>query len=265
MPRLAGSFYKRHAVTVVGTAPAAWGRTVSGAVSLPSRGAFHLSLAVLVRYRSRESVQPWRVVPPASRGVSRAPRYSGQSGTRCLRLFGYGALTLFRRPSQAVPLRGRFMTAGGGCGPLASRPATPARKRPHAVTRAPVWAGPVSLAATPGISVDFSSSGYLDVSVPPVASWRPIYSGAGSGALPPLGSPIRESRDRRPFAPPPGLSQLAAPFVDFPRQGIRLAPLTSSIQGILTELVQVVQIDREYQMNDRDREESESYIGSIQK
>ena len=30
------------------------------------------------------------------------------------------------------------------------------------------WAGPRSLAATKGISVDFSSSGYLDVSVPQV-------------------------------------------------------------------------------------------------
>ena len=30
------------------------------------------------------------------------------------------------------------------------------------------WAGPRSLAATEGISVDFSSSGYLDVSVPQV-------------------------------------------------------------------------------------------------
>ena len=31
--------------------------------------------------------------------------------------------------------------------------------------RTPVWALPVSLAATPGIDVSFSSSGYLDVSV----------------------------------------------------------------------------------------------------
>ena len=58
-------------------APAAWGRTVSGALSLPSRGAFHLSLTVLVRYRSWESAQPWRVVPPASDRVSRARPYSG--------------------------------------------------------------------------------------------------------------------------------------------------------------------------------------------
>ena len=58
-------------------APTARGRTVSGTVSLPSRGAFHLSLTVLVRYRSQESVQAWRVVPPASRRVSRVRRYSG--------------------------------------------------------------------------------------------------------------------------------------------------------------------------------------------
>jgi hypothetical protein len=32
-------------------APTAWGRWVSGSLSLPSRGAFHLSLTVLVRYR----------------------------------------------------------------------------------------------------------------------------------------------------------------------------------------------------------------------
>ena len=37
----------------------------------------HLSLTVLVRYRSQESVQAWRVVPPASHRVSRVRRYSG--------------------------------------------------------------------------------------------------------------------------------------------------------------------------------------------
>ena len=58
-------------------APTACGRTVSGAVSLPSRGAFHLSLTVLVHYRSSGSVQPWRAVPPASARVSRARAYSG--------------------------------------------------------------------------------------------------------------------------------------------------------------------------------------------
>ena len=44
--------------------------------------------------------------------------------------------------------------------PLQSRPQSEPRN-----ARIPVWALPVSLAATPGIDVSFSSSGYLDVSV----------------------------------------------------------------------------------------------------
>ena len=49
-----------------------------------------------------------------------------------------------------------------------ARPATPAQQRPVACTCAGLGFGPVSLAATPGVSVDFLSSGYLDVSVPHV-------------------------------------------------------------------------------------------------
>jgi hypothetical protein len=40
-----------------------------------------------------------------------------------------------------------------------------------------VWAHPVSLAATQGVVITFLSSGYLDVSVPPVPPHNPIYSG----------------------------------------------------------------------------------------
>ncbi len=50
--------------------------------------------------------------------------------------------------------------------------ATPAR-----LTHTSVWAVPRSLAATWGISFDFYSSGYLDVSIPPVTFSRPMYSG----------------------------------------------------------------------------------------
>ena len=39
------------------------------------------------------------------------------------------------------------------------------------------WPGPRSLATTNGVSVDFLSSGYLDVSVPRVRSYNPMYSG----------------------------------------------------------------------------------------
>ena len=65
------------------------------------------------------------------------------------RPFAYGALTPCGRPSQAVRLR---------------RAAASAVRNPTAL-RAMVWAPPVPLAATPGIDVSFSSSGYLDVSV----------------------------------------------------------------------------------------------------
>ena len=43
----------------------------------PARGAFHLSLTVLVRYRSHGSIQPCRMVPADSRRIPRVPRYSG--------------------------------------------------------------------------------------------------------------------------------------------------------------------------------------------
>ena len=63
------------------------------------------------------------------------------------------------------PVSRAFPDAGGQL--LHGRPATPGRQR-LPLTRARVWAGALSLAATRAISVDFSSSGYLDVSVPPV-------------------------------------------------------------------------------------------------
>lgn len=40
-------------------------------------GSFHLSLTVLVHYRSKSSIQGWRVVSPASARISRVLAYSG--------------------------------------------------------------------------------------------------------------------------------------------------------------------------------------------
>ena len=90
--------------------------------------------------------------------------------------FAYGAVTLSRRPSQAVPLPRAFLTA------MLGGPTTPA-----AVASAPVWPLPLSLATTRGISFDFASSGYLDVSVPPVAPRRPMRSAGGRRASSPGG------------------------------------------------------------------------------
>ena len=87
------------------------------------------------------------MVPPSSHGIPRAPRYSGSCSLT--RPFAYGILTLFDLPSHAVLLK------------LVLRPAvlTPTTLLPS------VWPPPISLATTFGISVDFSSSPYLDVSV----------------------------------------------------------------------------------------------------
>ena len=43
----------------------------------PNRGTFHLSLTVLVHYRSQRSIEPWGVVPPDSHRVPRVPWYLG--------------------------------------------------------------------------------------------------------------------------------------------------------------------------------------------
>src|SRR3954451_14300288 len=52
-------------------------RTVSGTISLPSRGTFHHSLTVLVRYRSPGSIQPYQVVLADSQQISGVRCYSG--------------------------------------------------------------------------------------------------------------------------------------------------------------------------------------------
>ena len=55
--------------------------TVSGTISLPSRGTFHHSLTVLFRYRSLGSIQAYRVVPADSQQIPRARCYSGTPST----------------------------------------------------------------------------------------------------------------------------------------------------------------------------------------
>jgi hypothetical protein len=76
---------------------------------------------------------------------------------------------------SGVPLYTSFITARGVLRLLQYALPTPVMQRRKAYTL-PVWALPVSLAATQGISVDFSSSRYLDGSVPWVLLHRAMYS-----------------------------------------------------------------------------------------
>jgi hypothetical protein len=117
----------------------------SGSLSSPLRGAFHLSLTVLVHYRSRQffSLGGWSPRLPTGFPVSRGTQ---DPRPRCSR-FPYGIVTLSDAAFQPL----RVERAPGLAGP-----STPARSlRP-----CPVWAPPRSLATTEGISFDFSSSGY---------------------------------------------------------------------------------------------------------
>ena len=92
------------------------------------------------------------MVPADSRRIPRAPRYSGchwaSDG------FGYGAVTLCDVTFQSLLLTICLAVSWS--------------YNPHEAGTSWVWALPRSLAATYGIDVSFSSSGYLDVSVPRV-------------------------------------------------------------------------------------------------
>ena len=117
-----------------GVPPTACRRPVSGTVSLPSSGCFSPfphgtgSLSVSKEYLA------FGGGPPIFRQDFTCPALLDMSSRRFL----YGAVTLCRRPFQTVPVTSQRS------------------------------AGPRSLAATDGVSLDFLSSGYLDVSVPRV-------------------------------------------------------------------------------------------------
>ena len=87
------------------------------------------------------------MVPPCSDQVSRVWPYSGYCAAATV--FTYATLTLFGGPSHALRLTFTVLKA----------------VRTPKVFLPPVWPLPRSLATTYGISVDVSSSPYLDVSV----------------------------------------------------------------------------------------------------
>ena len=72
---------------------------------------------------------------------------------------------------------------------------------------------PVSLAATWGIAFAFSSSGYLDVSVPRVCLQYPMDSGKDATPLRMAGSPIRKSPDQCLLTAPRSISVLVPSFI----------------------------------------------------
>ena len=144
------------------------------------------------------------MVPPASFGDARAPKYSGYR--QPAQAFAYGALTLYGVPSQVLPLA----LADTLCGPT-----TPSQSPKT------VWALPRSLAATRGVSFDFLSCGYLDVSVPRVGSACAVT------AISRRVSPFGHLRIKACLPAPRSFSQAPTSFFASCCQGIHHVPLSA--------------------------------------
>ena len=160
--RLAGSFYKRHAVTTESCSDCSWAHgfrycftPLPGCFSPFPRGTSALS--VTGEYLGLEGGPP--CFPP---------------GFTCPAVLGHRQAGVALRVRGSNPLRPGFPSGSARaslCNRTVDGPTTPAR-----LSLGPVWPLPRSLATTGGISFDFSSSGYLDVSVPRVAPSGPMCS-----------------------------------------------------------------------------------------
>ena len=126
------------------------------------------------------------MVPPTSHKVSRVSWYFGSCRLRPV--FRYGAFTLSGRLSQSRS---------------AGLPESGLRSEPRNA-RIPVWPLPRSLAATCGIDVSFSSSGYLDVSVHRVPL-HALWIGAWMTGVCPAGFPHSEIHGSRDICSSPWL------------------------------------------------------------
>jgi hypothetical protein len=124
--------------------PTACRRMVSGSLSLPAQGCFSpvphgtRPLSVTRESLALEGGPPSFTPDSSSRALLR-------NSTTPASAFVYRAVTVFGPP---------FQGSSTSLGRRVRGSYNPAR------TSLAVWAPPVSLAATPGISVDFSSSGY---------------------------------------------------------------------------------------------------------
>ena len=127
--------------------------------------------------------------------------------------FGYGAITHYGRTFQTALL------------PIINPTSGP--HNPGSIEMEPVWANPLSLAATDGITVVFSSCGYLDVSVPRVRHMPLcIYDMLLEHYLQWV-SPFGNPRVKACLAAHRGLSQLTTSFIAFLCLGIHRTPLVA--------------------------------------
>ncbi len=150
------------------TAPTACKRMVSGTISLPLRGTFHLSLTVLVHYRSPLvfSLAGWSPLVQSGFPVP-GPTQEPSEESLEFRLQGSNLL----RPD--IPIRSTTRAICNSSSALwctKDGPTTPTTQRPQAFTSS-VWAiSPFARHYSGNRYLSFSSSGYSDVSFPRVPS-----------------------------------------------------------------------------------------------
>ena len=116
--------------------------------------------------------------------------------------FAYRAVTLYGPAFH--PCSTHRTARSEGRQTLTDHPYNPAEATAAAYHASTVWAVPRSLAATEGISVDFFSSGYLDVSVPRVRHCTLCIQMQLTHLCGP-GCPIRKSPGQSLFVSSPGL------------------------------------------------------------
>ena len=137
------------------------------------------------------------MVLPDSDRVSRAPSYSGT---------GYSSLWFRLRGSHPLrrdfPVDFVYHSESDIAGP------TTPRHRSNMV-----WASPLSLATTQGFSVDFLSSGYLDVSVPLVRFCTLCIQMQMTGHYPSRVFPFGDLRIKAWLTAPRSISQSPTSFI----------------------------------------------------
>ena len=193
-------------------APAACGRRVSGSLSLPSRGPFHLSLTVLcsIGHWVVFSLAGWSPRLPTGFLVSRGTLDPAAHARRRLR----GSHPL--RPAFPGPFH------GGPHAPCAVlNPGARVRRFGLLRFRSPLL--PESMFSFKK-TLFFLFLRLLRCFSSPGSPRAPMDSARGGGGAPPPGSPIRTPMDHCPCAAPHGFSQLAASFVGSQCLGIRPAP-----------------------------------------
>jgi hypothetical protein len=194
---------------------------VSVSVSLPSRGSFHRSLAVLVRYRSHRvfSLGTWASLLPTGFLVTRGTH---ACGARCAALPPRGSHPLWRR--LPTPYSRALLPRGLPCHRDLPPRSTPSdqRRQPWQSEwfRLLPFRSPLLRECSLFLAVlrCFSSRGSLP---------QTMCSSEGDTASPVPRCRIRRPRDHRAPAPPPGISLLAASFVGPVRLGIPRRPFSA--------------------------------------